>query len=168
MAKIILSILTFLLMLFPNCTRLQVEYRSREVARDITAANVVRAINARDIGTLEAMMCLNIKQNTSDLSGEIRKLINTIDGEIVEFTEESFGTYSANRNGGKSIHQTYLAIEFKTATVENYRIYILLENYNSFQPDEMGIRRIFVITADDPSDVLHIIVATNGLGEWHE
>ena len=168
LAKAILSILTVLLMLFPNNTRLQVEYRTRILARDFTVANIVRIINERDIDALEEFMCGNIKRNVANLRDKIGEFFDAIDSEIVEFTGEFYGRYSANHGNGKSLNQSKLAIDFKTATVENYTIHITLETYNSFQPEEMGVRVMFLAVIGDASPALVDIRATNGLGEWHE
>ncbi|MCL2300501.1 MAG: DUF5104 domain-containing protein [Firmicutes bacterium] len=169
MAKIILSILTFLLMLFPNCTRLQVEYRQRIVNRDLTEANIVRIINADDATALEALMCGNIKQNVLGLRDKIGEFFDAIDSEINTFTLGSKGTYSADRGNGKSIRQSVRQINFETSS-GSFAIVSTWETYNSFQPDEMGIRAITIAKVVPPSTVtiLYDICATNGVGEWHE
>jgi len=167
MTNIILSILTVLLMLFPNCTRLQVEYRTRIFSRDFKAANLVRIINERDIDALEELMCGNIKQNTSDLSGMFENLFDAIDGKIVEFSWEVSGGYEANHGNGKRLSQQHYRLDFSTST-GSYRIRGIYEYYNSFQPVEIGIRSL---TLFDPPESLNMTVqirATNGVGEWHE
>jgi len=169
LAKAILSILTFLLMLFPNCTRLQVEYRQRIVNRDLTEANIVRIINAHDVDALETLMCGNIKQNVQDLRDKIGEFFNAFDSEISAFTLGSKGTYSANHGNGKSLHQVVTQINFDTPS-GSYGIVYMWETYNSFQPNEMGIRSITLAEVVPPSTVtiLYDISATNGIGEWHE
>jgi len=169
MAKMILSILTFLLMLFPNCTRLQVEYRTRELARDLTEANIVRIINAHDVAALEALMCGNIKQTVPNLRDKIGEFFEAFDSEISAFTLGSKGTYSANHGNGKSLRQVVIQINFETSS-GGYAIVSTWETYNSFQPNEMGIRAVTIAETVPPSTVtiLYDIRATNGIGEWHE
>jgi len=169
MAKIILSVLTFLLMLFPNCTRLQVEYLSRELARDLTEANIVRIINTHDVPALEALMCGNIKQSVPDLRGKIGEFFDAIDSEINAFTLGSKGTYSADHGNGKSLRQKVIQINFETPS-GFYAIVSTWETYNSFQPNEMGIRAITIgeIVPPSTATMLYDIRATNGVGEWHE
>jgi len=165
--SIILSILTVLLMLFPNSTRLQVESRKRILARDFTGENIVRIINERDNDALEELMCGNIKQNMSDLSDKIEELFDIIDGEIIDFKWETFSGYYENHANGKSISQKDYRLDFSTAT-GSYRIRGIMEYFNSFQPKEMGIRSITL--RDDPSASEWVVQirATNGVGEWHE
>jgi len=165
MTNIILSILTFLLMLFPNCTRLQVEYRTRIVARDVTAGNIVRAMNERDIDALEAMMCLNIKQNTGDLPGKIGEMLDMINGEISDYSWERAGGDTITDGKGHRINQNYLVIDIITAT-EQYLLVIVLETYNNLEPKEMGIRCIDLAINDDPltaESFIYRIAATKGL-----
>ena len=167
MAKIILSVVTFLLMLFPNCTRLQVEHRTRILARDFTGSNIVRIINERDIDAMKALMCLNIKQNTLNLSDKIEELFDAVDGEIIEFTWKTSGGFSGNHGNGKSLAQKHYTLDFATST-KSYRIIGICEYHNSFQPKEMGIRSMTL--ADPPTSLIAVVQirATNGIGEWHE
>jgi len=164
MAKIIAGILAFLLWIFPNWSSLQNRYELLTFSWEATANNIMNAVKTNDITALEAMMCRNIKQNIADLPGEISKLLDTIDGEITTFTWKTFGAFTASHGIGKSLGQMTLAIDF-TTSAGSYRLGMMWEYSNSFQPKEKGIRNISV---HSEGEVLALITATNGVGEWHE
>jgi len=147
MAKIIISILTFLLMLFPNWSGLLAEYQFRTFDMDTSVSMVMDAISAKDIGTIETMMCLNIKQNILDLPDEIGKLINAIDGSIVEISPWRRNYSSTTANGRERLYFEQIKLDFKTSEKE-YSLGIMWGIVNSLAPKEIGIRRI-VLT--DPS-----------------
>ena len=74
------------------------------------------------------------------------------------------------REKSKTIMQRGLKIKFETEYVDNYMILITWEIYNSFQPDEMGIRAMSLLKVKDepPYSALAKIRATEGVSEWHE
>jgi len=168
MTKIIASILAFLLWIFPNWSSLQNRYELLTFSWETTASNIVNAIEGGDIAALEAMMCRNIKQNAVNLPSKIGELIDAIDGEIVDFTWETYGGLDANHGSGKSLSQRHLDIHFKTTSVDNYTFLIIWEYSNSFQLEEKGIRAIVLMQKTPPYTALADIRATNGVGEWHE
>jgi len=124
------------------------------------------AIETRNIDALEAMMCLNIKQNVTDLRSEIDALIDAIDGKVTEYDWKiEGGGYSGSRSG-KRIVQDNWGIYFKTP-VKNYRLLVYWEVANNFSPGETGIRRIRLVSETDDV-LLNLISATEGVNDWHD
>ena len=87
---ILISVLTFLLCLFPNSGFLNFEYERLALDRTAIAKQVVDAINAKDINALEAMMCLNIEQNIENLPVKIGEFCDTVlslaNGKLTDYT----------------------------------------------------------------------------------
>jgi len=159
--KIIAAIVAFVVWLFPSLQRIQ------PLDNTAIANSVISAMKTRDVTALEALMCKNIKDNTSDLPGEIGKLLDAMDGEKTEFTWLRAGGCTVTDGKGHTINQNYLLIDITTSS-EKYGFLIILETYNNLSPAEMGIRSIALILKADPVNDLYRIQATNGLYEWHE
>jgi len=169
-AKIWAGIIAFLLWLFPFLSFLFPGTQPppiQPLKPETVASNLMRAIEENDIDLFEEQLCLNIKVNVDDLPGKITELFDTIDGEVIELTWERLGGYEANRGGGKSLKQIMLHI-YLTTTTENYILSGTLEFYNSFQPEEMGMRSILFGKYEPPYTPAVDIRATNGVGSWHE
>jgi len=164
-AKIITGILALLLWLFPNWGNNQLQYLIRTNNTNIAAPKIISAIKEKDVAALEALMCKNIKDNEDDLQGKISALINAIDGEITSSSWRTQGSYQENAYGGKQIVQSGIDI-FLTTPAGTYYFGIMWETANNFAVEEVGIRSIGLI---DPSDNIVIIIrATEGVGEWHD
>ena len=128
-------ILTILIFFFPSLNRYS-------PALDWKAATntVLTAIQNRDIDTIESFMCKNIKDNTSDLRGEIGRLIDLIDGTITSKSTEFYDDFSV-ASGGKTIMQATANSQIYT-TAGEYGFDIIWEYYNNFSFAERGIREI--------------------------
>jgi hypothetical protein len=167
-STIISWLLSTLLFLFPFLSGLFPGQQTwQPLDNEAVAITVISAVKTRDVAALEDLMCLNIKQNTSDLTNEIEKLLDAIDGEQIEFSWLKRGGYQESNGKGKNISQNYLRIDIITST-EHYFLLIVLETYNSFAPKEMGIRSITLMTETDWNKVLYAIQATNGIIGWHD
>jgi len=166
--QIIAGILAFLLWIFPNCSFLKDQFQQRTFSWSVTANQLMNAVKGNDIADLEAMMCQNIKENTDNLPGKIGELLDAIDGEIAGFTWNNFGGFDANHGDGKILRQKGLEIRFTTAKSESYLFIITWEYYNSFQPDEMGIRAISLWNETITPTQIALIIATEGVGFWHD
>jgi len=160
-SRILAAILAFFALLFPGLQK------TKPLDNEVVANTVISALKTNDIVALEALMCLNIKQNVPDLPGEIRKLLDAIEGDKIEYSWKKMGGYSESNGKGKSISQNYLDVHIITST-EYYVLTMVLETYNSFEPREMGIRSIDLFIKSNPSNVLYTIEATNGIMGWHD
>ena len=167
MKKSSIIVLVFLLVLLPGCVDLQYAHLVQTNNTNIAVPKIIEAITARDIDALEAMMCLNIRQNVDNLSEKIGDMIGSIDREIIETTRKK-GTdisYSERREDGRSMVQSGFTIFF-TTTTGTFRVGGIWETANNFAPEELGIRHIAVTNPD--GIVLLIIEATEGVEEWHD
>jgi len=139
--KMILSILAFLLLIFPNSVNLRADYQKRTFNMDASVSAVMDAIKAKDIDVLEAMMCKNIKQNVSDLRGEIGKLIDAIDGDIVSVSPWSRAYTSSTIDAKKQLFLQSIDLVFVTPEKE-YKLGIMWGIVDTATPEERGIRSI--------------------------
>ena len=174
LTRIISALLSLLLSIFPFFQR------TKPLDNETVANIVISAVQNRDdesLKALEDIMCLNIKQNTDDLPAEIIEFVNCIEGDVTEISWERVGAYSESDGNGKYIQQNGQSFIFST-TGGQYGITLQLETYNSFSPEEMGIRSISIFTCTytlTPNGIenysygshLYKIRATEGVQEWH-
>lgn len=167
MTKIIISIVSILLIFFPNNKALisynqQITYNSA-----IGAERIIEAFKNEDVDALEELMCNNIKDNVNNLPDKIQELFDAIDGEIIEATYESRGgSYSGSNPKKGSITQSGVSI-YITTSVGRYDIGFWWETVNTYKPEETGIRSIAIIVPDT-LELLGKISATDGIGNWHD
>lgn len=164
-SKFLIGLMAFLLMLFPNSGSLQYNYLVQTNNTNIAAPKIINAIKEKDIDALEALMCQNIKNNVNNLPEEIGKLMDAIDGEIIDSSWKAVGNYNENRGNGKAILQVDLDI-YLTTSEANYKLLIVWETANSFAKEEAGIRAIVLLIPH--GSTLADIRATEGIGEWHD
>ncbi|MDR2687769.1 MAG: DUF5104 domain-containing protein [Oscillospiraceae bacterium] len=153
-------IFAFLLSIFPSLDRYSPPLDVKQ-----SVATVISAIKTRDIDTIEAFMCKNIKDSVPDLRGEIGKMIDTIQGEITSHSSKSYENFYSSKG---AIRQSVSVSEINTSTFK-YLINITWEIYNNFSLEERGIRYIGLrlVTDDGYDETLPIIKATNGIGQVH-
>ncbi len=177
--RIIIALLTFVSTVFPNNQNLsyirqQYEYelismeQFSERNSEKWAPVIMEAIKEKDVKTIQSQMCQNIKDNTEDLPGEIRKLLDCIEGDIVS-TEWVYrgGGADMKQRDGRVISQVGFDINIKT-TVDDYSVGFMWETVNNFQPEETGIRLMDLIKDYEPYEKLYNISATEGIMVWHE
>ena len=163
----IIGVLAFLLMIFPNWGSVQYEYLARTNSASIVAPKIIEAIKSNDIDTLESMMCGNIKKNTKNLHGEIKKMLDAIEGTITKIERRpGGGSYTETRKNGDAISQVGLDFTI-TTTKQTYAIGGCWEVANTFNKKEVGFRTIGLGTLD-PLKSLVSITATDGIRSWHD
>jgi hypothetical protein len=168
MGSFIVSLLAFLIVLFPGCGGLQGTYLTITNNTNVAGPKILAAVEARDVSALEAMMCQNIKDNVPDLSERISELLDMVDGEIIESLQnsDSVGSYHERDRKGRSITQVGIDFQLTTST-GIYNIHVWWETSNNFAPKEVGIRRITLVD-EDKSMRLAFISATEGVEQWHD
>lgn len=170
--RIIAFIMSILMTIFPFFGE------KKTVSNEEVAEAVIYAVENKDASAIEAVMCKNIKDNFDDLTGEINKMLSCIKGDIESITWETGGGYSESDGRGNSITQNHQDYEIIT-TEGVYGISIVVETYNSFSSDELGIRAIALdslIKNTNPNisreyvygETLYKIFATEGIKEWHD
>jgi len=133
--RIIAWLFSLVLMIFPSLERY-----SPPLDWETAALVVLEAIETRDIDTIEAFMCKNIKDNYPNLHDDIGKFIDTIEGEIVSLSKSaSNGSGSYSSSGGKTVEQKHSAWYIETAK-NTYALVIHWEIYNNYEFEERGIR----------------------------
>lgn len=172
LARIISFIMSIVMAIFPFWGD------KKTVSNEEVAEAVIYAVENKDAFAMEAVMCKNIKDNFDNLTVEINKMLSYIEGDIESITWETGGGYSESDGRGNSITQNHQDYEIIT-TEGVYGISIVVETYNSFSSDELGIRAIALdslIKNTNPNisreyvygETLYKIFATEGIKEWHD
>jgi hypothetical protein len=147
MNSFFISILVFLLTIFPGCGFLQSAYQSATFPGvQVVMDNIVTAVEARNVKVLEDMMCPYIKKSIPKLSDEIDKLFTAIDGEIIESNWHSTSAYDSSINGQTS--RKSFAIECKTASIV-YLISLTWVVVNTNAPEEVGLRSFTLMDSEN-------------------
>jgi predicted small lipoprotein YifL len=132
---------------------------------DIAAPKIINAIKEKDVDALEALMCRNIKENVNNLPEEIKKLMNAIDGEIINSSWKNVGNYDAKHGDDGAILQVLVDI-YLTTTEGDFKLLLTWETANTFAKEEAGIRAVTLLIPH--GSTLADIRATEGIGEWHD
>ena len=145
--KILISVLAFLLTIFPHSNNLLGQYQTLQFIGVKNINNIiVNAINEKDVDAIYDLFCPYYKDNVDELHEKISEFIDNIDGKIVDFysSGSSEGSYS---NKGYSYHRKAWEIYIRTDTYdesvegEKYNYSIPLSWYisNTKDPDLVGM-----------------------------
>ena len=148
--KILISVLAFLLTIFPHSNNLLGQYQTLQFIGVKNINNIiVNAINEKDVDAIYDLFCPYYKDNVDELHEKISEFIDSIDGEIVEFysTGTSEVSYS---NKGYSYHRKTWRICIKTDTYNepvadieyNYSINIGWYISDTKEPERVGMNFI--------------------------
>jgi len=142
--RILVGILTFLLWIFPKSDSLNFFYNRASLNRNQVIADVVDAINTQNVGKLQAMMCLNIRDSVTNLPTEIGKFYNEVlaltDGKLSNYSiEVDKDVLSMSRDEFGRMQQDILTITFFKGSVK-YQIFVTWAICS--RGPEAGIRRI--------------------------
>lgn len=144
MTTFIISILAFLLTIFPSCGMLLAPYQSMTFPGEkAITEDIMNAISTSDVAALEDMISQARKKSMTDLSGNINTLIDAIDGEIIDFSWHPAGG-SDTSNFWTRISQTTWDIEIKT-TIKTYWLIIGWVVVNNRAPEEVGMSHMRLI-----------------------
>jgi hypothetical protein len=161
--KIILSLLAFLLWLFPMFGPSEFDREKKFYDQQTIADTVMAPIMTPDAEALEAMICKNIKDNTPDLSEQIARLLQLTEG-VTSYSAEGSDSYEGRR-GSNRIFKQHVDIRFQISAVK-YGLFIAWE-INNFSPAEKGIRHVN-LTNMDTRELLIDFVSTEGFMQWHD
>lgn len=137
----IFAIFTFLFGFESEDSKL-IKEQEKNFDKSVVAAEIMDAIENRDIDALEAMMCQNIKDNVENLPEKIGEFIDTLPGEIIKWeldTNPSFSTYEKNGKG-KVIQEIEIEAIVYTTVGGPYEVSVIWQFINNYQPEELGIR----------------------------
>ena len=170
--RIIAFIMSILMTIFPFLEEKKI------VSNEEVAEAVIYAVENKDASAMEAVMCKNIKDNYPNLTDEINTMLSYIEGDIESITWTKKGSYTQTDGKGNSISQN--SQNYNIFTTEGvYGLSVVVETYNSFSLEELGIRAIALHTEiknTDPSipyeyiysENLYKIFATEGIQDWHD
>ncbi len=170
--RIIAFIMSILMTIFPFFGE------KKTVSNEEVAEAVIYAVENKDASAIEAVMCKNIKDNYPNLTDEINTMLSYIEGDIESITWTKKGSYTQTDGKGNSISQN--SQNYNIFTTEGvYGLSVVVETYNSFSLEELGIRAIALHTEiknTDPSipyeyiysENLYKIFATEGIQDWHD
>ena len=98
--QILISILAFLLSIFPHNANLLGAYQEAIYSgRNTISEQIVSAINDNDIEKLKMMMSPYMKEKNSDLDDKLQILLNAIDDNIINYRVVSSGETSKSNYG---------------------------------------------------------------------
>ncbi len=149
MTKIIISIVAFLLTIFPFsqtllATHQQLTYPGHQVISD----NIIDAVKSNDVHAIEDMFSESTKNDTQQLSDKIQNIYNLIDGEIIS-ANFVLGTRSESSESGMGYVEksTGWKIEFKTTT-DDYFLLVCWVIADTLDPENVGLSQITLFDSE--------------------
>lgn len=139
MNKILISILSVLVILFPFSSFLRGTYQQLSFPgkQEITE-KIIDAVKSNDIQAIEELFSKETKQKLEDPQKEISDFLQTIDGEIIDAKYHS-GTGEEDRSGAGYVYSFRgWIIEFKT-TENTYWVWISWVRADTKSPEHCGL-----------------------------
>ena len=157
--QILISILAFLLTIFPNSSTLLGNYQEltfpgmHEISQQI-----VDAINNNDVEAFKEVLSPNMKKNVPDLDAKIQFLMNSIDDNIINYRVSDSGGGSTS-NYGYFVESKIWTVDFKN----NDLLYSIVLRYrvaDTESPDNVGLIVVRLMCADsvDPDYATNDII----------
>ena len=148
MTTFIISVLAFLLTIFPGCGMLQAPYQSLTFPGEkVATEEIMSAIEARDVAALMDMVSPGTKRKYENIPRNVGALIDVIDGEIVEFNWHPIGGFDES-NYGKLISRKDWDITFETAT-KSYILVVAWEIINNREPERVGLGNMALFDSEN-------------------
>ncbi len=139
MTKIIISIVSFLLILFPFSSTLSATYQQLTFpgVHEITN-NIIDAVKSNDIQAIEEMLSEEAKQRMENPQKAIREFLKAFDGEVIEARYlQSAGGETSSGMGYVYKVETW-KIEVKTSQ-STYLIWVTWVIADTRGPKEVGL-----------------------------
>ena len=149
MTKIIISIVSILLILFPFSSTLLGTYQQLTFpgVQEITS-DIIDAVKSNDIEAIEDMFSEETKKNLEDPQKEIRGFLQTIDGEIID-AKYCRGTGEEDRSGAGYVYSFRgWIIKFET-TEDTYFIQVNWIRADTKSPQRVGMSSLLLYDTDD-------------------
>ncbi len=147
--SIILTIVTALLTIFPWSGNLQGTYQQLTFpGRDVIVDSVIEAVKHKDVKAIEEMLSESSKKRSDDLSVEIKNLIDTVEGEIVNASLYGNGDGSDYSNYGVKKSNRTWKIKFET-TEKTYVLYVNWIIVDSQNPENVGLSSMSLSDLND-------------------
>ena len=170
--KILISVLAFLLTIFPNNSTLLENYQELQFI-GVKSVNeiIVKAVKEKNADLIYELYCPYYKENVEDLHRKLNELFDCIDGEILEVSGGGRGIESSKNNGKYSYHKRNWNINFKTDTYDeatavgthgniNYTLYVSWTISDTRNPEFVGLEALTLYDETVfPSKLIYKIVA---------
>lgn len=139
MSKILISILSVLMILFPFSSFLLGTYQQLSFPGEYEITDeIIDAVKTNDIDALEKMLSNETKKNLEDPKKEISDFLQIIDGEIIDAKYHS-GTGEEDQSGTGYVYSFRgWIIEFKT-TENTYWVWISWVRADTKSPEHCGL-----------------------------
>lgn len=139
MTKIIISIVSVLLILFPFSSTLLGTYQQLTFpgVQEITD-DIIDAVKSNDIAAIEEMLSEETKQNMEDPQKKISEFLQIIDGEVIDARQGHGGGGESNNGAGYVYIVETWKIEVKTSQ-STYWIWATWVIADTRTPEEVGL-----------------------------
>lgn len=155
MKRFLISILLFLLTIFPNCSGLKATYDAWSFpGRAAVSDNIMTAIKENDVEALADMLNDHYKENFKDINGRFIRIIEAIEGEIVG-GHLCVGSSSSSGPSGSSESWDII---FET-TEKSYEFYVVWVISDKENPEWVGMYNIVLYEIDETYEEGYKIVA---------
>lgn len=148
MTKIVVSIVSALLILFPFSSFLRGTHQQLSFQGNYEISkNIVEAINSNDIQAIEDMLSIEAKQRMEDPQKSISEFLQNFDGEFVEMGYVSGGSESSESGTGYVYKVRNWKIEVETSQGE-YRLYVTWIIADTKKPKRVGMSSIVLFDTE--------------------
>lgn len=143
MTKIIISIVSVLLILFPFSSTLLGTYQQLTFpgVQEITD-DIIDAVKSNDIVAIEEMLSKERKKNMDNPKKKIAEFLQTMEGEIINAEYKSSAREKDESGGGYVYSFRSWIIEFET-TEETYWLFVNWVRADTREPDKVGMSSMF-------------------------
>lgn len=149
MTKILISILSVLVILFPFSSFLVGTYQQLSFPgkHEITE-EIINAVKTNDIDAIEKMLSKERKKNMDSPKDKIDEFLQTIEGEITK-AEYKSGAREKDESGSGYVYSfRSWIIEFET-TKETYWLFVNWVRADTREPDKVGMSSMFFTNTDE-------------------
>lgn len=146
--SIVLTIVTFLLTIFPWSASLEAKYQQLTYPGEmVVTENIIEAVKNKDAKAIENMLSYSTKKSSDGLLEQIEKLFNTIEGDIVDAGWYCGGHDSVKKDYASVESSTSWGIMFET-TEDNYLLHVCWVRIDTIKPENVGMTGITLFDMD--------------------
>jgi hypothetical protein len=148
MTRIIISIVSLLLVLFPFSSTLLATHQQLTFAgTQVISDNIIDAIKSNDIQAIKDMLSEERKQNMADPEKSISEFIKYIDGEIVEVSKHHLGGESSESGAGYVYKVNTWTLEIET-NQNTYWLHITWVVSDTKNPETVGMSSMTLLDTE--------------------
>ena len=139
MTKIFTGFLAVLLFLFPFSSTLRAAYQNQlYLGKDAITANIIYAIESKDVDALEEMFSDGKKESVEKLENKLQDLVELIDGDIINagFLVGAHDSDESSMGYKKSIRSWFIEIE---TTNDTYFLLVGWTKIDTSKPKNVGM-----------------------------